>query len=153
MKDKNRPTLKQLKHFAFGFFIGIGFSVFSSYNCTTKRGPLEGKSSSPLHESSDIIYNDSLATKLYDEVKLLCWVMTAVENHKKKAIHVKNTWGKRCNKILFISTQSDVELGTIALPVKEGRDTLWDKTRQAFIYIHQHHFNDADWFLKADDDK
>jgi len=46
----------------------------------------------------------SVAYKLYDEVKILCLVLTQPANYEKKAIHVKNTWGRRCNKLLFMST-------------------------------------------------
>lgn len=46
----------------------------------------------------------------------------------------------------------DPELGTIALPVEEGRTHLWYKVRAAFTYIHQKYRNDADFFYKADDD-
>ena len=32
------------------------------------------------------------------------------------------------------------------------RSSLWCKTQQAFKYVYENHFDDADWFLKADDD-
>lgn len=97
--------------------------------------------------------NDTIATNLYKEVRILCWILTTPANHRTRAIHVKRTWGKRCNKLLFMSTKHDASLDSIALNVSgDNSDVLWGKTKRAFQYINEHHRNDADWFLKADDD-
>ncbi|CAB1330143.1 unnamed protein product [Coregonus sp. 'balchen'] len=89
-----------------------------------------------------------MADELYQKVRILCWVMTGPSNLQTKARHVKATWSRHCNVVVFMSSVDDpVGLGT-----GEGRDQLYWKTIRAFHYALEHHGNDADWFLKADDD-
>ncbi|XP_060803314.1 glycoprotein-N-acetylgalactosamine 3-beta-galactosyltransferase 1 isoform X1 [Amyelois transitella] len=109
---------------------------------------IEHSSDEPAHRNEDRSVADELAKK----VRVLCWVMTQPVNHNKKARHVKATWGKRCNKLIFMSSEEDESLPSVKLPVHEGRDYLWAKTKEAFRYVYEHHRRDADWFLKADDD-
>ena len=78
--------------------------------------------------------------------------MTGPQNLDKKAVHVKRTWGRRCNVLLFMSSVKNNTFPTVGLNTTEGRDHLLAKTIQAFRYVYKHHFNDADWFMKADDD-
>lgn len=99
------------------------------------------------------LYDESLATELFHEVRIFCLVMTNPDNHRNKADYVKRTWGKRCNKLLFITTQEDDELDTIVVPIEESRKALRRKTKTGFLYAHDNHLNDYDWFLKADDDR
>ncbi|XP_055389325.1 glycoprotein-N-acetylgalactosamine 3-beta-galactosyltransferase 1-like [Condylostylus longicornis] len=90
--------------------------------------------------------------KIFKEVKVLCWILTSPDNHIKRAQHVKKTWGKRCNKLIFVSSQDDTRIDAIGFNVTEGRDFLWDKTRAAFNHIYENYLDEYDWFLKADDD-
>ena len=91
--------------------------------------------------------------KSSEELKILCWVMTAPENHKSKARKVKETWGKRCNILLFMSSSVDLELPSVKLNlVQDDRQRLWQKSKEAFRYIYKYYRDKADWFLKADDD-
>ncbi|XP_075053801.1 glycoprotein-N-acetylgalactosamine 3-beta-galactosyltransferase 1-like, partial [Mixophyes fleayi] len=98
------------------------------------------------------IADKRVSEELSRKVRVLCWVMTAPVHLESKAIHVKNSWTRHCNKILFMSSISTEGLPTIGLNTTEGRDQLYWKTIRAFQYIHKHHFDEADWFLKADDD-
>lgn len=93
-----------------------------------------------------------LADELYKKVRILCWVMTGPSNLEKKARHVKSTWSRHCNMVIFMSSVDDPDFPTVGLGTKEGRDQLYWKTIRAFHYAYEHHFNEADWFLKADDD-
>ncbi|XP_078655581.1 glycoprotein-N-acetylgalactosamine 3-beta-galactosyltransferase 1-like [Branchiostoma floridae x Branchiostoma belcheri] len=95
---------------------------------------------------------DKEAQELYDSVRVLCWVMTQPDNLDKKAKHVKATWAKRCNKILYMSSNAEPNFPVIGLGTGEGRDKLWAKTKAAYEYIYKNHIDDADWFMKADDD-
>ncbi|KAL7041675.1 hypothetical protein ACKWTF_000849 [Chironomus riparius] len=141
-----------------GIILGISLSTIFLYskkfsitlnNPKPKSNPVDVRNARSFTLNQ---YNRSLADELTRDVRVLCWVLTMPENHKKKAIHVKNTWGKRCTKLLFMSTTADSNLNTIGLPVQETRSSLWDKTRFALQYVYNYHFDEADWFLKADDD-
>uniref|UniRef100_A0A3B3Z7P2 N-acetylgalactosaminide beta-1,3-galactosyltransferase n=1 Tax=Periophthalmus magnuspinnatus TaxID=409849 RepID=A0A3B3Z7P2_9GOBI len=95
---------------------------------------------------------NQVADALYQKVRVLCWVMTGPSNLEIRARHVRATWSRHCNLVVFMSSQEDNDFPTVGLGTKEGRDQLYWKTIRAFHYVHQHHSNDADWFLKADDD-
>ncbi|XP_052130856.1 glycoprotein-N-acetylgalactosamine 3-beta-galactosyltransferase 1 [Frankliniella occidentalis] len=60
-----------------------------------------------FHKGEDVV-----AQKLAEKVRVLCWIMTSPSNHEKKARHIKATWGKRCNILLFMSTANDTSLPT-----------------------------------------
>lgn len=107
----------------------------------------------PSGEDVHAMENRTTSMRLYNDVRILCWILTTPKNHRTRAIHVKRTWGKRCNKLVFMSTQHDKSLDAVALNVStDSAATTWGKTKRAFQYIYQHYRNDADWFLKADDD-
>ncbi|KAK3696202.1 hypothetical protein RRG08_027645 [Elysia crispata] len=85
-------------------------------------------------------------------LRILVLVMTIAANLQTKALAVKDTWGKRCDVLIFFSSESDKNFPAIGLGTPEGRGHLTAKTMAAFRYIYEYHFNDADWFMKADDD-
>lgn len=77
--------------------------------------------------------------------------MTQPNKLQTRTKHIGHTWAKHCNKLLYMSSQ-ETDFPTVGLNVSEGRENLYWKTIRAFQYIHQNHFEEADWFLKADDD-
>ncbi|XP_069828359.1 glycoprotein-N-acetylgalactosamine 3-beta-galactosyltransferase 1-like [Dendropsophus ebraccatus] len=96
--------------------------------------------------------DSSISEELVSKVRVLCWIMTAPQNLKAKARHVKYSWARHCNITLFMSSVTGKDFPTIGLGTKEGRKQLYRKTIQAFNYIYEHYLDQADWFLKADDD-
>ncbi|XP_059471132.1 glycoprotein-N-acetylgalactosamine 3-beta-galactosyltransferase 1-like [Neocloeon triangulifer] len=95
----------------------------------------------------------SMMTKVVaDQMRILCWVCTSNNTHKSKAMHVKATWSRRCDKVIFVSETEDDELPTLKIEAPNGREGLWVKTVNAFKYVHENFINDYDWFFKADDD-
>ena len=87
-----------------------------------------------------------------NKTRILCWIMTTPDNIPERAKSVKDTSGKRCDILLFFSSKEDLSFPAIGLNVEEGRKRLYDKARASLEYIYNHYLNDADWFLKADDD-
>ncbi|XP_030632887.1 glycoprotein-N-acetylgalactosamine 3-beta-galactosyltransferase 1-B [Chanos chanos] len=102
----------------------------------------------PHHTGED----GQVADALYKKVRILCWVMTGPSNLQKKARHVKATWTRHCNIVVFMSSVDDPDFPAVGLGTKEGRDQLYWKTIRAFHYALEKHGDEADWFLKADDD-
>ncbi|XP_061909074.1 glycoprotein-N-acetylgalactosamine 3-beta-galactosyltransferase 1-A isoform X1 [Entelurus aequoreus] len=100
------------------------------------------------HEDED----SWVADQLYQKVRVLCWVMTETHNLRTRAHHVRATWARHCNAVVFMSSVKDPDLPAVGLDTNEGRDQLYWKTIRAFHYIYEHHVDQADWFLKADDD-
>uniref|UniRef100_A0A3B3ZYY1 Glycoprotein-N-acetylgalactosamine 3-beta-galactosyltransferase 1 n=2 Tax=Periophthalmus magnuspinnatus TaxID=409849 RepID=A0A3B3ZYY1_9GOBI len=77
--------------------------------------------------------------------------MTSPKNLQSRTVHARETWAKRCDVTLYMSS-TETAFPTVALNVSEGRENLYWKTIRAFQYIHDKHLDQADWFFKADDD-
>ncbi|XP_037784791.1 glycoprotein-N-acetylgalactosamine 3-beta-galactosyltransferase 1-like isoform X2 [Penaeus monodon] len=82
--------------------------------------------------------------------RVLCYVLTGPTTHKS-ALNVQNTWGRRCDAMVFFSTKEDAELQPEVLKVQEGYGFLWAKAKAALGHLHRH-YPDYDWYFKADDD-
>ncbi|KAM7383758.1 hypothetical protein PAMA_011218 [Pampus argenteus] len=128
--------------FTTGLMMGfLSFRCILDSNLSMDRPGLQhahGESNSSADESSQT-------------TRILCWIMTEPKNLESRTKHIKETWAKRCNIVLYMSSV-ETDFPTVQLNVSEGRENLYWKTIRAFQYIYQHHLDEADWFLKADDD-
>lgn len=117
--------------------------------CPTAPSASPSPTITPIATTED---SEALASRLFNETRVLCMVLTSPKTHHSRAVHIQRTWGTRCHKLLFMSSKADKELGAVALNVREGNSNLWGKTRASLQYVYMHHFRNYDWFLKADDD-
>lgn len=86
--------------------------------------------------------------------RILCMVLTCPENVQSLARSVYDTWGQRCSRLIFASSEDYEPLGVVGVvePTGGGYEDLWNKTREGFRHVWEHYAGDYDWFLKADDD-
>ncbi len=63
----------------------------------------------------------------------------------KKARLIRETWGKRCNKLLFVTNNR-------LLATKDQHFVVAKTAAGLFEILYNHHFNDFQWFLHADDE-
>lgn len=86
------------------------------------------------------------------KIRLMCFLNTMPASHSKKAVHIKNTWHKHCDKLLFASTLTDLNLGAIGFNVTNDHSHLWGKVKLMLQFIRTHFLDEYDWFFKGDDD-
>ncbi|XP_068140300.1 glycoprotein-N-acetylgalactosamine 3-beta-galactosyltransferase 1 [Drosophila tropicalis] len=146
--------LSQLLHRAPFRFSDNDNSLMTSQNPDSTTF-LFGSSSSSHRSPSSFNESETMTEHLLlrnEGTRILCMILTGPKTHQTRAIHVKRTWGSRCNKIIFISSKPDTELNTVVLNVREGYSNLYGKTRASLEYVYKHYYHQFDWFLKTDDD-
>lgn len=165
-----------MRQFITGFMFGIIISLvyntamyFSLLKTSDKNSLFEYHSfvKKILEETNNLKYvkKDNLDTKNICDYnkngpRILCTVFTYKKNFRLKAQYVDETWGKRCDKTIFISGQlNETEkqkysfLDIIYLNVTDtNRLNLTMKTIQTLLYANKYLINQFDWILKADDD-
>ena len=83
---------------------------------------------------------------------MVCWINTCNANLETKAKAIKETWGKRCDVLLFVADQTNNSFPTIGFNTTEGKLRMVPRIFKAFDYVYRHHLDDGDWFLRSDDD-
>lgn len=82
---------------------------------------------------------DKIAKHLASEIRVLCWVMTQPKSLRTKGQAVKDTWGKRCNVLVFISSVEDKDFPAVGLDVPEGNNFV-SRNRNFFPFLKMHEY-------------
>lgn len=133
--------------------IGIGFILtvlFNEKTIDTKHPKIKYDLFVSKHLNKVNISTNRL--KEVKKIRILCFLNTRPANHLNKAVHIRNTWHKHCDKLLFASTLTDVNLNALGFNVTDDHSHLWGKVKLMFEFIHNNFLNEYDWFFKGDDD-
>jgi glycoprotein-N-acetylgalactosamine 3-beta-galactosyltransferase len=85
--------------------------------------------------------------------KILCFVNTIEEFHTTKVKAVMDTWGSKCDKLVFASSVDDESIGAFKVPNTSFEySDLWAKHRNTLRIIWERYGDEYEWFFKADDD-
>ena len=121
--------------------------VAKSDACTKEAQKSQHQKHKVVLDHIEILPNDIDALN----IKVLCFIPIISTDHNAKAFDVRQTWGKRCDKLLFASNVTDVDIGAIKIDIPiEDWQHLWEKQRETMRYIWQVYGDEYDWFLKAD---
>lgn len=94
-----------------------------------------------------------VSDKVKKEVRILCIVLTTERSINSKIPVVNSTWGKRCNKRLYVMCTDKTDPDFLnTCKIGESKAHLTGKVRYAFEHAYKHYINDYDWFFKGDDD-
>lgn len=97
--------------------------------------------------------DNSTADKLFNKVWVLCYIPCTNKSFESKARLIMNTWGKHCNKLILFTRTDHRGFPTVALGIPDtGSYNLTHKMFVSMKYLHDHHLNEFDWFIKADTD-
>ncbi|TGZ70326.1 hypothetical protein CRM22_003259 [Opisthorchis felineus] len=99
------------------------------------------------------VIDASIALETKSLAKILCYINTYPATHLSRALHVKLTWARKCNRHLFMSSGVDKELGAVKLNLlhNESRQHLWSKMQAILRHVNQYR-DEYDYFYKSDDD-
>ena len=82
----------------------------------------------------------------------MCWILADPKLLQRRVIHQKATWGRRCDKLLVVSSEENKEFPTKGFPGTEVRLHISKKCRLAHQYLYDNYINDYDFFIKVDSD-
>lgn len=81
----------------------------------------------------------------YRKIRILCFIGTSTNNFATKVVHIRKTWGKNCDKIIFASNKSDPQLGVIGFNGPDDRSHFFKKLVNLMSYIRWNFIDEYDW--------
>jgi hypothetical protein len=115
---------------------------------------LNGKSNGELLARVTLHDQASLLKANARPFKIFCGIYTYEKNHATNVQATKETWAKRCDGFIAMSTKLDPSIPSIAIEHEgpEEYDNMWQKSRMIWKYIAARFINDFDFFLLGGDD-
>lgn len=152
--SKQRLLPQFLVGLVIGVFLAIVISCCASHCLKFIQVETHYRESQVIAEKSEKHYltNETTTTPTGSdtkEVRVLCWIMTNRKHHKSRAQHIKRTWGRHCNKLIFMSSWNDEELGSVTITEGKNSRNSWLKAQAAVKYIYTYHLDEADWFFRG----
>lgn len=98
--------------------------------------------------------------------RILCMV-TVRPVGKKRQVHIENTWGKRCHKLLILNGNKNINersplMSENQQPNNSSRSSSttrwssssisWGRTREYLHHVYTHYHGQYDWFLMVTDE-
>ena len=133
----NNTNSRLLLFFSYLFGLKCGMMIILVFRMNLEISSSEKKK---LQLNKPYIGVESESRNISQLTRIVCWIATYPANHYSKAIHVSKTWGKRCDKLIFMSSEEDENLPSVNLQIPENRKNLWMKTRAGFKYVFEHHW-------------
>ncbi|XP_071098499.1 glycoprotein-N-acetylgalactosamine 3-beta-galactosyltransferase 1-like [Haliotis cracherodii] len=104
------------------------------------------------NEDFTLAVDNTVAEALSRKVRLACFITTREVNMETKLKAVNETWGKRCDKMLYVMTTNKTGPDILGVTIPDSHRTLTEKIVHAFTHMYNTSLDEYDWFLKADDD-
>lgn len=93
----------------------------------------------------------SVADRLAKEIRILCLVETQIKQHDTNVVQIKESWGKRCNKLVFATDEIDsYTVGRAFRYINRvEKGNAWNHTRFALEFTHRRYADEFDWVILA----
>lgn len=115
----------------------------------------------PEQHTLEVLRQEELDTwgRVRAPARIVCLIPT-MDAHKNRWQRISTTWGRHCDRLMWVfSSQSHLEppLGEVMeLHVQreqsDGARNIWEMSHKMWTKAGEYLANDAEWFVKVDDD-